>query len=128
MSKIALGRQWGKLTIEQKKSFTETFTLSLKRSYIDKLNLYTDQKISIDKIEKIKNNRIKLYTKVIGHEESYDVIYKFHKSKKDDNWLIYDVNMAGVSLMKTYRSQFKEYLSSNSYDNLLITLKTKNKN
>lgn len=127
MSRIALGKKWKKLTLEQKNNFRKAFTSKLKQSYMDKLNLYTDEKVSIEKIEKIKKNRIKLYTKLIGQEEAYNIIYKFHKSKTTDNWLIYDVEMIGVSIMKTYRNQFKEYLASNSFDNLLVKLKTKTK-
>jgi phospholipid transport system substrate-binding protein len=62
---------------------------------------------------------------LIGGEEDYEIVYKFHKSKNIDEWLIYDVEMLGVSIMKTYRNQFKEYLATNSFDNLLIKLKTK---
>jgi len=125
MSRIALGKQWRKLSTKQKKSFEKIFTLKLKQSYVDKLNLYTDEKVKIEKVEKIKRNRIKLYTKLIGQEEIYDIVYKFHKSKKNNDWLIYDVEMIGVSIMKTYRNQFKEFLSTKTFDNLLAKLKTK---
>lgn len=124
MSRIALGNNWKKLSSEQKKAFEQTFTLKLKRSYIDKLNLYTNEKVKIERIEKIKQNRIELHTKLIGQEEIYDIVYKFHKSNNNE-WLIYDVEMIGVSIMKTYRNQFKEFLSTNSFDNLLAQLKIK---
>lgn len=126
MSRIALGSKWKKLSSEQKKLFEKTFTLKLKQSYIDKLNLYTNEKVKIERIEKIRKNRIKLHTKLIGQEEIYNIVYKFHKSKNSE-WLIYDVEMIGVSIMKTYRNQFKEYLSTNSFDNLLTQLKIKTK-
>ncbi len=125
MSRIALGKQWKKLSREQQNNFVQTFTLKLKQSYVDKLNLYTDEKVIVKKVEKIKINRIKLHTELVGQEEVYKIIYKFHKSKKQDEWLIYDVEMIGVSIMKTYRSQFKEYLLANSFDKLLSKLKTK---
>ena len=125
MSRIALGREWKKLSRDQQNNFIHTFTLKLKQSYVDKLNLYTDEKVIVKKIEKIKINRIKLHTELVGQEEVYKIIYKFHKSKKKDEWLIYDVEMVGVSIMKTYRSQFKEYLLANSFDKLLTKLKTK---
>ena len=127
MSRIALGKYWKKLTPQQKKEFEQKFTLKLKQSYVDKLNLYTNEKVEINRVQKIKSNRIKLHTKLIGSEEIYNIIYKFHKSKNNNEWLIYDVEMIGVSIMKTYRNQFKEYLSSNTFDNLLVKLNQKKK-
>ncbi len=127
MSKISLGKNWRKLSSEQKKEFEQVFTLKLKQSYIDKLQLYTDEEVLINKTEKVKKSRIKLYTKLIGKDEDYDIVYKFHKSKKGGEWLIYDVEMIGVSIMKTYRKQFSEFLATNSFEDLLKELNTKTK-
>lgn len=121
MSKISLGKQWKKLSSEQKASFVKAFEKKLKLSYIDKLNLYTDEKIIIREIKKSKKNRIQLYTDLVGKTESFEIIYKFHKNKKND-WLIYDINIIGVSIMQTYRKQFSSYLKTNTFDDLVNTL------
>ena len=63
-----------------------------------------------------------------GHEFSryilfgeYEIVYKFHKSKKS-SWKIYDVNILGVSLIKTYRVQFANALKDGTYTALLNKL------
>lgn len=121
MSKIALGKYWKTLTSEEKKRFQEKFEQKLKQSYIDKLELYTNEKVKILKQKKTKKNRIVLYTHIIGKEDTYEINYKFYKNKQSD-WLIYDVNIIGVSIMQTYRKQFKEFLSTKSFAELLKTL------
>jgi len=122
MSKIALGKNWKKLSSQQKVDFKNVFTQKLKQSYIDKLQLYTDEKVIINKTEKLKRTRIKLHTVLVGKDQDYKIVYKFHRTKKNEEWLIYDVEMIGVSIMKTYRKQFSEFLSSNTFDALIIEL------
>jgi phospholipid transport system substrate-binding protein len=48
------------------------------------------------------------------------MLYKFHESKR--GWLIYDIEIQGVSIISTYRSQFDHVLSNGTIDDLLIKL------
>ena len=121
MSRISLGKQWKTLSSEQKTTFVKAFEKKLKLSYIDKLNLYTDEKIIIRNIKKYKKNRIQLFTDLVGKTETFEIIYKFHKNKNND-WLIYDINIIGVSIMQTYRKQFSSFLKTNTFSNLVNTL------
>lgn len=121
MSQISLGRDWKSLSEEQKNEFTKAFELKLKNSYIDKLDLYTDQKIEVASLEKLNPKRIKLLTYLVGKDDKYEIEYKFYKNNNDD-WLIYDVNIIGVSIMQTYRQQFAGYLEKNSFKDLLVSL------
>lgn len=124
MSQISLGRDWKTLSNEQKKEFIKAFETKLKNSYIDKLDLYTDQKIEIDDIEKLNAKRIKLLSYLIGKDDKYEIEYKFYKNSKED-WLIYDVNIIGVSIMQTYRQQFSGFLKDKSFEDLLLSLNNK---
>lgn len=118
MAKISLGKKYKKLTKDEKNDFIKAFEYKLKNSYLDKLDLYTNEKILVTEIKKIKKNRIKLYSEIYGKTETYKIIYKFHKNKKDQ-WLIYDVNIIGISIMKTYKKQFSSFLRENSIKQLI---------
>lgn len=126
MSQISLGKDWKSLSIDQKKEFIKAFEVKLKNSYIDKLDLYTDQQILVDGIEKVNPKRIKLMTYLIGKDDKYEIQYKFYKNSNSD-WLIYDVDIIGVSIMQTYRQQFAGYLKENSFNDLLTTINDVNK-
>jgi len=117
MSKISLGRVYKTLSNEQKEAFTLAFTNKLKQSYMDKLNLYTDQKTKIKELKQTKKTRMILYTDLIGDESVFAINYKFYKNKQND-WFIYDVQLLGVSILQTYRKQFKEYLRNHTIDDL----------
>ncbi|MGB5920512.1 ABC transporter substrate-binding protein [Arcobacter sp.] len=127
MSQIALGKDWNSLSSDEKSEFTKLFETKLKNSYIDKLDLYTNQKIEIDDVDKLNPKRIRLITYLIGKDEKYEIEYKFYKNSNND-WLIYDVNIIGVSIMQTYRQQFAGYLKNKSFKDLLLTLNTKTTN
>ncbi|HIQ28349.1 MAG TPA: ABC transporter substrate-binding protein [Sulfurovum sp.] len=122
MAKISLGKYWKKLTKTEKKQFIKAFEKKIKHSYIDKLKLYNNQAVIIKGIKKIKSNRITLTNEIIGNHETYKVVYLFYKKKTNNQWYIYDVHLAGVSIIQTYRKQFSEFLKTKSFKQLLKSL------
>lgn len=122
MSKIALGKTWKTLSATQQSDFIQRFEKKLQDSYFEKLELYTDEKIIVKRLEKVKATRIKLHAEIIGAENTYELIYKFYKVKNSNDWLVYDVEMTGVSIIQTYRKQFSEFLQTKSFAELLNSL------
>jgi len=122
MSKIALGKKWKTLSSTQQNDFIQRFERKLQDSYFEKLELYTDEKVLVKKLEKVKATRIKLYAEIIGADNNYELIYKFYKVKNSNDWLVYDVEITGVSIIQTYRKQFSEFLKTKSFSELLNSL------
>jgi phospholipid transport system substrate-binding protein len=122
MAKISLGKKWKTLNSAEKKQFNNAFEHKIKHSYIDKLRLYDNQKVITRKIKKIKSTRITLESQIIGKAENYKVLYLFYKNKKTNQWYIYDVRLAGVSIIQTYRKQFTSFLKPKSFQALLKSL------
>mgnify|MGYP001130457156 CR=1 FL=1 len=120
MAKLSLGRKyWPGVVNEKRQRFTELFTKRLKASYLDKLALYTDEKV-VFKTPVQEKRKIKIQTELISKNNTISMLYKFHKSK--NGWLIYDIEIQGVSIISTYRSQFDQVLSKGTIDDLLIKL------
>ena len=123
MGRLSLGKKaWKKLTPEERKNFSTLFEERVKQSYRSKLDLYTDEVVIIDDAIQVKS-RIHLPTHLIRKNERRDVLYKFYKSKKR-GWLIYDVDILGVSIIQTYRTQFAGILKEDNFAVLLEKLKT----
>ena len=122
MAKISLGKRWKTLSKNEKAQFSNVFEKKLKHSYLDKLRLYNNQQVIIGGVKKIKHNRITFETRIIGQDGTYRVIYLFYKKKNKNDWLIYDVNLVGVSIVQTYRKQFSEFLKTKSFSQLLKSL------
>lgn len=127
MARIALGKKtWKSLSSEKKAEFVEVFENKLKNSYVDKLELYTDQKVKIIDLLPYKKSRLQLQSEVVGSDESYAINYNFYKNKKLNEWFIYDVDLLGVSIIQTYRKQFSGLLKEKSFDEMLELLKANN--
>jgi phospholipid transport system substrate-binding protein len=124
MAKIALGKEtWNTLTPEKQKQFTKVFENKLKKSYIEKLELYNDQKVKIIGLKPYNNTRLQLETELLGKDGIYKINYNFYnKSKDNEEWLIYDVDLVGVSIIQTYRQQFSGLLKEKTFDEMLALL------
>ena len=124
MTKLSLGKtNWNLMSPKQRDEFTEEFKKHLKKSYVDKISLYTDEKLRIVELKEINKKRTWLVTQLIGSKDTYDITYKFYKSKAD-SWLIYDIDIIGISLIQIYRAQFKNFLQNESYEALLSKIKS----
>ena len=120
MSKLTLGKKhWPGLTKDQKDKFIELFTKRLKDSYLDKMMLYTDEKIEYKESVQI-GKKVQIPTILTSKDNKISMLYKLYKSKQ--GWKIYDIEIQGVSLISTYRSQFDEILRKKTVDDLLVKL------
>lgn len=120
MAKLSLGRKyWPGLSEEKKDEFTDLFIKRLRASYLEKISLYTDEKVFFK--TPVQNKRkVRIPTEIISNNNRISMIYKLYKSKKD--WKIYDLEVEGVSIISTYRSQFDQVLSKGTIDELLQRL------
>jgi phospholipid transport system substrate-binding protein len=120
MAKLSLGRKhWPGLSEEKQNEFTDLFVKRLRASYLEKLSLYTDEKVFFN--EPVQNkSKVRIPTQLISNNNSISMIYKLYKSKND--WKIYDIEIEGVSIISTYRSQFDQVLSKGTIDELMQRL------
>jgi phospholipid transport system substrate-binding protein len=120
MAKLALGRKhWPKFNPPQREKFTRLFTERLKRSYWEKIALYKDEKV-LFKPKTQKKNTIYIPSELIHEDKKVAILYKLRKV--DKRWKIYDVEIQGVSILLTYRSQFDEILRRGTVEDLLSRL------
>lgn len=121
MSQLALSQHYKTLTPEQLKMFNASFEQNLKKSFTDKLKLYKDEKMEVIGGDKPKNNRYNLKTSLILDGKVNYITFKFYENNKD--WKIYDVDVLGVSIIQTYRSQINDILTKSNFNALLDSLK-----
>ena len=122
MARLSLGKKyWRAMNKAQKKEFSALFVQRLKESYLDKLDLYTDEEVLVENAKQVKK-RIHVLTRLVSKTDKKDMVYKFYKSRR--GWKVYDVVILGVSVVQTYRSQFSGLLKKGSIDDLLAQLRS----
>ena len=122
MGKLALGRKhWPKLNDAQRKTYVKLFSKRFNNSYRRKISLYKDQTITFKAAIKMPNKTVNVPTELLTSDSKYGILYKLRK--KGDKWMVYDLEIQGVSILITYRSQFDDILSRSSVEEFLDRLK-----
>lgn len=123
MAKLSLGRDWLALNEVQRTQFTNLFRDLLKGSYIASIDSYADEKIVYVK-EIIKGKKAEVKTLVhSGSRGEIPLNYKLQV--KNGRWLVYDVIIENVSLVRNYRSQFGPIMKKRGFAELVIQMEKK---
>jgi len=121
IAKLSLGRKhWPKLSEAQRETFTKLLVEHLKCSYSEKIAMYTNEEVVFKEAVKKKKNIIEIPLEMISKEKKIAIIHKLRET--DKKWRIYDVEIEGVSILLTYRSQFDDILSRGTVEDLLSEL------
>jgi len=124
LSKRTLGREWKKMSAEQQKEFVGLFKQLLQGVYADRLLAYSDQKVIFDKETMLKKGRAEVQS-YLQTSDGNKVPLFYRLTDKSGSWKVYDVVIEGVSMVKNYRTQFKQILAKGSHDKLLEILREK---
>ncbi len=123
MSKATLGKNWKKLTKDQQKEFTRLLRSMLENAYISKILDYTDEKAVFIKERSLSKTRVEVQSHIVSGNIEIPMHYRM--LRQNDQWRVYDVIIEGVSLIKNYRTQFREILATQTPDELLQTMRKK---
>jgi phospholipid transport system substrate-binding protein len=123
ISRRSLSSKWNELSEEERRQFTDLFGKLVEQTYMDRLENYSGEKV-IYLDEEIGGNKAKVRVKIIS-DKNQEIPVEYRMEKKKGNWMVYDILIEGVSLVKNYRVQFNDILTKSSYSELLSRLKAK---
>jgi len=127
MTQLAMGRNWSLAGPEQKKSLVREFRTLLVRTYSNSLTNYRDEVIKVIPTSvNPQDTRAIVKTQVIQGGGKQPVPIDYSMEKKGNNWKVYDVTVAGVSLVINYRSTFNSQVRNGGVDGLITALVEKN--
>jgi phospholipid transport system substrate-binding protein len=127
MTALAMGRDWNKASPEQKKRLSEEFKTLLVRTYSNALTGYKDQTVRF-KPTKMSGGDADVVVKTeIMQPGSKPIQLDYSLEKQAEGWKVYDVIVAGVSLVTNYRDTFNQEVRANGIDGLILMLANKNK-
>jgi len=123
MSQRVIGKEWRELTPEKQDHFQKLFTKLLENAYIGKFESYSGQEIQFLG-ERLKDERAVVSTQIENNGVLIPIDYVM--VKKEAKWMVYDINIEGVSLVRNYMEQFKSILRRDKFDGLVKLLEEKN--
>jgi len=126
LSQYSLGRAWRQITVKQQEDFIRLYGLFLGKTYMGRILSYGDEKIEIEKEKPLADTIAEVQTTVIS-KNNQNIPIHYRLILNNGKWKIFDVVIEGVSLTKNYRTQFNNFLSGKSMDQLLEVLKKKTK-
>jgi phospholipid transport system substrate-binding protein len=126
MTASAVGRHWRQATPEQQKRLQEEFKNMLVRTYAGALSQVKDQTVDVKPLRAAAGDtEVIVRTEVIGRGEAVQLDYRMEKTPT--GWKIYDLNVLGIWMVETYRTQFAQEISARGIDGLIATLTQRNK-
>jgi phospholipid transport system substrate-binding protein len=127
MTALAVGVNWRKASVEQKKRLAEEFRTLLVRTYASSLSAFGDQKFDFRPLRlKPEDTDVTVQVRVL-RPGSQPVVVEYDMEKTSAGWKCYDVRVAGISLVVNYRTEFTNIVRDKGIDGLIGTLSTKNK-
>lgn len=129
MTASAIGPAWRSATPEQKTKLQDEFKILLVRTYAGALSQVSDQTINVKPMRSAPEDKeVVVRTEVKGSGDPIQLEYRMEKTPGEGaGWKIYDLNVLGVWLVQTYKSQFATEISAKGIDGLITSLGERNK-
>jgi phospholipid transport system substrate-binding protein len=126
-TQLAVGAHWRAATPEQQERLTREFRTLLVRTYSGALANYRDQVIEFRPLRARPGDTDVTVRSQVKQPGAEPVVIEYDLENTGAEWKVYDVRVAGISLVVTYRSSFSEEVRNRGIDGLIGTLAAKNR-
>lgn len=129
MTASAVGPAWRRASPEQQKQLQDEFKILLVRTYSGALAQVSDQTIAMKPMRASPDDKeVLVRTEIRGRGDPIQLDYRLEKTPgQGAGWRIYNLNVLGVWLVETYKSQFAQEINAKGIDGLIATLVERNK-
>lgn len=129
MTASAVGPAWRQATPEQQKRLQEEFKILLVRTYAGALSQVSTQTIALKPLRSSPEDKeVLVRTEIKGVGDPIQLDYRLEKTAgQGAGWKIYNLNVLGVWLVETYKSQFTQEINAKGIDGLIGSIADRNK-
>jgi phospholipid transport system substrate-binding protein len=127
MTALAMGQNWRRATPEQQKQLTDQFRTLLVRTYSSAITQYRNQTIDFKPLRMQPGDTEVLVRSEVKQSGAESIGIDYAMEKTPNGWKVFDVSVAGVSLVTTYRDTFASEVRNAGVDGLIKTLSDKNR-
>ena len=125
IAKRTLGIHWRDRTEEQRQKFIRLFTDLIEKTYSSTLDRYREDTEFFFDREHIDGSYAEVDSRILAPSlnKTFSLSYRLHLV--EGRWLIYDVVIENVSMVRNYRTQFNRIINKSSYENLVQSIESK---
>jgi phospholipid transport system substrate-binding protein len=129
MTASAVGPAWRQASPEQQKRLQDEFKTLLVRTYSGALAQVADETVTVKPMRsQPSDTEVVVRSEIRGRGDPIQLDYRMEKTPGEGaGWKIYNLNVLGVWLVETYRSQFASEINAKGVDGLIASLSERNK-
>ncbi len=127
MTRLAMGKNWPKATPQQQREIVKEFRTLLVRTYYKALSLYSDHTIKVTPLKLLAGATDATVKTQVIQSHGQPVPINYSMGKTNNGWKVYDVTVAGISLIINYRGSFNSQIRKGGVEGLLKKLAEKNR-
>lgn len=121
LARRTLAAHWEAFKPEERVQFTAAFLKLLERTYLRRIEAYTDEKVVFIGEAPLADGRVEVSTKIVTSNREVPIVYRLIRKA---DWKVYDVVIEGVSLVQNYRNQFNQILAKETPAQLIGRVET----
>lgn len=123
LAKQSLGTNWAKQKAADRKKFSKLFITLVESSYLAKSrSLVSDYDVTYLG-ETIKGTKANVTSRISRKDANVDIVYDLHK--KSNKWMIYNITLDNVNLVRNYQSQFTQIIKQKGFAHLIKTMQAR---
>ena len=123
MAKIILGKKiWTQMENSQKDNFVDAFKYKMTSTYMKSITVFDGEKIEFLPYKPGKKDNL-AFVKSKYIMPSGDIEVNYRLIRKDEGWKVYDIIFDGISLMKNYRTDFRQHVNKSGVESLIDNLR-----
>lgn len=128
MTALAMGKDWRQASAAQQKELTEAFKELLVRTYSNALIAYKNETVDYRPFKMQSGDTdVTVRTQIHQAGARQPITLDYSLEKNGNSWKVYDVVVAGISLVTNYRDQFGQEVRNGGIDGLIASIANKNK-
>ena len=127
MTALAVGKDWRRATPQQQLQLAGEFKTLLVRTYANALTGYRNQKVVYRPFKMKPDETDVLVRTEVQQPGNKPIQLDYSLELRDGSWKVYDVTVAGISLVTNYRDQFAQEVRAGGIDGLVASIAAKNR-
>ena len=122
LAKFTLGQERKNLSNKQISEFVSTFKVFFSKNLSSKLKDYSDQEVKVTGSKKISDNYVLVNSKIVSLKDKQEIAVDWRVFLVDDNLIIRDLVVEGLSLARTQREEFASIIANKKFEGLIQSL------